>query len=70
MCTYELPMRSILLPHLICSDSVKLMLEGRLQAKTTVVLSFVSARRQTQVRGNGAVTLFLAEADVDDKERR
>jgi len=46
------------------------MIEGRLQAKTPVVSLFISLSNRTHIRRNVAVTLFLTEADVEDKDRR
>jgi len=68
MCNFDLPSTCYFPAHIAFFNFIKLMIEGRLQAKTPVFSPFISVTGH--IRGNGAVTLFLIEADVEDKDRR
>jgi hypothetical protein len=68
--TFDLARACYFPAHIAFFNFIKPMIEGRLQAKTPVVSPFISFSNRTHIRRNGAVTLFLTEADVEDKDRR
>ena len=49
MCTFDLPSPCYFPAHIAFFSFIKLMLEGRLQAKTSVVSPFISVTGHTYV---------------------